>query len=256
MITAGVDSGSVATKVVLVADDRVIVGRSLTATGSAPGEAGLRAFEEALAAAHAGRADVVRVLATGYGRRRIAFAHGVVTEIAACARGATWGLETDARTLVDMGGQDVKAIQLNACGQVEDFIMNDKCAAGTGRFLEVIAGALEVPLGDMASLAKSSQNPCSISNTCTVFAESEVVSLVAAGEEVADILSGVHASIADRIAGMLGGLPVGAAVVFCGGGARNAAIADALGRQLGAKVIVPPEPQFRNATGAALLAGG
>jgi len=253
MITAGVDIGSVATKLVLLRDGTDIAAKALCPSGAAPQRAADQAFGEALASAALKRSDVQRVVATGYGRRRVAFGDRVVTEVTTCARGARWRAD-DVRVVLDLGGQDVKVVLLDEKGAVEDFAMNDKCAAGTGRFLEVIARALEVGLDEMGALALQSRNPCRINSTCTVFAESEVVTLVARGERVEDIIAGIHISIAARIATMLGNMGKVQRVLFCGGGARNDGLRQALADKLGADVIVADHAQFVNAIGAALIA--
>lgn len=254
MITAGVDIGSVATKVVLLDADGEVVGREIRPSGARADQVAAEAFESTLSAAGIRRGDIRRVTATGYGRRRIRFGDRVVTEISACARGALWGMTLPGRIVaVDLGGQDTKAILLGPNG-VEDFVMNDKCAAGTGRFLEAIARALEVDLDRFGRLSQDATAPVKINSTCTVFAESEVISLLSQGARIEDIAAGIHGAIAERIAGMVSSLGVAERIVFCGGGARNVGVRDAIAHRVGVEVIVPDEPQFVNAVGAALLA--
>ncbi len=190
--------------------------------------------------------------ATGYGRKRVAAGRSL-TEITCHARGAF------ARTgrpgvLVDIGGQDTKVIRIDARGEVLDFAMNDKCAAGTGRFLEVILGRLRVPLGEVAARVAAAPRAVSVSSTCTVFAESEVVSLVAAGEPVEGIVRGLHASLARRVASLAGSVPSGEAVFLSGGVALNPAMVSALVEALGRAVTVVPDPQLVGALGAARAA--
>ena len=254
MITAGVDIGSVATKVVLLADGKDVLAREIRPSGVTADTAAEEAFEKALAKAGLDEKGVARVVATGYGRRRIDFSDRAVTEISACAAGALWGEESTGRLLaVDLGGQDTKAILLGPAG-VEDFVMNDKCAAGTGRFLEVMAHALEVTVDDLGSLSGQARHPQRINSTCAVFAESEVISLLSHGAKVEDIVAGIHNAIAERIAAMAYGFGEVEKIVFCGGGAKNAGVQKALEQVFDAPVAVPDHPQFLNAVGAALIA--
>ena len=254
MIRAGIDIGSVATKAVVLRDGAV-AGRALVRSGAAPDSAAREAFETALREAGADRGLLDRVVSTGYGRRSIDFADEVVTEITAGARGAyflgcPWGRP---RLIVDLGGQDTKVILLDEDGAVRDFAMNDRCAAGTGRFLEVMAGVLDVPLDRLGAIARTAQRPAPINSTCTVFAESEVISLIAQGTRKEDIVAGLCAAIASRIAQMV--KPMGGHdVFFNGGGALNDGVRAALERTLARNVYVPPMPQFVVATGAALAA--
>jgi predicted CoA-substrate-specific enzyme activase len=256
MIALGIDIGSVATKAVVLHDDEVL-GRSRVRSGAAPREAADAARRTAAAEAGLDAGHIDRVVATGYGRRTIDFADDTVTEITADARGAVhagcpWGVP---RLLVDLGGQDTKVILLDADGAVRNFVMNDKCAAGTGRFLEVMADLLEVPLDRLAELDARAAGPAPINATCTVFAESEVISLIADGRPRADIVAGLHAAIASRIARMVKPLG-GHDVFFNGGGALNAGVRAALERALHRRVHVPEFPQHVVAAGAALVARG
>jgi predicted CoA-substrate-specific enzyme activase len=211
--------------------------------------------ERLLAAVGGPAAGTLPVGATGYGRKRVPGGRAI-TEITCHARGAfAWtgrpGL------LLDLGGQDTKAVRLGPGGQVLDFAMNDKCAAGTGRFLEVILGRLRVPLAEVAALSGQAERAVPVSSTCTVFAESEVISLVAAGEPLAGIVRGLHRALASRVAALVRGPGGTAAEVFLSGGvALNAAMVEALGEQLGRAVHVLPEPQLVGALGAALAALG
>ncbi len=263
MIAAGLDIGSVATKAVVLRDERP-AGMSLVRTGAEPAAAAEQALADAAARAGIGRRRIQRLVATGYGRRTAAFADATVTEITACARGALlagapWGTP---RLLVDLGGQDTKVILLDEHGLVQDFVMNDKCAAGTGRFLEVMAGVLGVPVDQLGATGtdnfpspreKSNRSPLRINATCTVFAESEVISLIARGERKENIIAGLHAAIALRIAQMAAAMGEHD-VFFAGGGALNAGVVGALRRALGRRVHVPPAPQHVVAAGAALTA--
>jgi predicted CoA-substrate-specific enzyme activase len=254
MVVAGVDVGSVATKAVVLVEGKA-VGAALVRTGVNPARAATEVLEAALAQGRLSRAEVERLITTGYGRRAVGLGDGVVTEITAAGRGAwhlgaPWG---PARTVVDLGGQDSKVVLLDGSGAVADFAMNDKCAAGTGRFIEVMAGVLGVGLDEMGALSLQSADPVAINATCTVFAETEVVSLIAQGRPPADIASGIHRSIATRLAAMVRQLG-GGDVFFCGGGARNIGVQAALADTLGTNLYVPPDPQFVVALGAALIA--
>jgi (R)-2-hydroxyacyl-CoA dehydratese activating ATPase len=190
--------------------------------------------------------------ATGYGRKRVAAGRSL-TEITCHARGAFARIGR-AGVLVDIGGQDTKVIRIDARGEVLDFAMNDKCAAGTGRFLEVILARLRVPLGEVAARLAAAPRTVNVSSTCTVFAESEVVSLVARGEPVEGIVRGLHASLARRVASLAGSVPPGEAIFLSGGVALNPAMVSALSEALGRPLSVVPEPQLVGALGAALSA--
>ncbi|MFH1731335.1 MAG: acyl-CoA dehydratase activase [Planctomycetota bacterium] len=254
MITAGIDIGSVATKAAVLRDGEVVA-RSILRTGADPAGAASEALAAAAGQAGLERGQIERIVSTGYGRRTIGFADDVLTEITAGARGAyhvgcPWGVP---RLIVDLGGQDTKVILLDDDGTVRDFAMNDKCAAGTGRFLEVMAGVLDVPLAELGAASERAAAPAPINATCTVFAESEVISLIAGGTPKEDIVAGLHAAIASRIAQMAG--PMGGHdIFFNGGGALNAGVSRALKRVLGREVYVPPDPQHVVAAGAALSA--
>ncbi len=200
----------------------------------------------------AGAAAELPVGATGYGRKRVP-AGRTLTEITCHARGA-FARTRRPGVLVDIGGQDTKVIRVGPAGEVLDFAMNDKCAAGTGRFLEVILGRLRVPLGEVAARAAAAPRAVSISSTCTVFAESEVVSLVARGEPVEGIVRGLHASLARRVASLAGALPADQAVFLSGGVALNPAMVAALAETLRRPLAVVPDPQLVGALGAALAA--
>jgi (R)-2-hydroxyacyl-CoA dehydratese activating ATPase len=250
MITCGVDVGARTTKAVLLADGRVAA-RAVEDTGGSPAVTARRVFEAVLR--QAGSPAVEAVVATGYGRSGLDFAPVTVTEITCQARGARHAVP-GARGILDVGGQDTKAIALDAEGRVRDFLMNDRCAAGTGRFLEVMAAAFGLGLEDAGRLALAAAEPLAISSTCTVFAESEVVSLRAAGHSSESILAGVHASVARRLKGMADRLAMEGPVVFTGGVARSAAAVEALRQVLGLEIIVPADPQTTGALGAALVA--
>jgi (R)-2-hydroxyacyl-CoA dehydratese activating ATPase len=250
---AGIDIGSVATKSVILKDDAVIA-RAKVATSTTPPRDAAAALTEALKIAQIERVEVARICATGYGRRSTDVADETITEITAAAHGAKHDAPHTLALIIDLGGQDTKAISLDDSGLVMDFIMNDKCAAGTGRFLEVMAKILEVSVDQLADLASKAPNAFPLSATCTVFAESEVISLIHRGVSRAEVAASLHAAIAARIASMVGQLRTEGDVAFIGGGARNQAIQFALEDLLRTQLFVPPHPQFCVATGAALIA--
>ncbi len=251
MITAGIDIGSVATKAVVLSDGKV-VGRALLKTGTEPRAAAAGALAQALGHADAGEAGLPRVV-TGYGRVVANDGARTITEILAAARGAHC-VAPEADGVIDLGGQDTKVIRLGPDGSVADFIMNDKCAAGTGRFLELMVSALGVDFDELGRLARAAGKPARINSTCAVFAESEVVSLIARSVPEPDIAAGLFASIASRIASLASHVGGAGTYAFIGGGARSPAMRAALESVLGKKLIVPDEPQFVVALGAALSA--
>lgn len=249
---AGIDIGSLTAEAVIV-DQGEIIQYTICATGSNSRKAAEKAMKVALQEAGLVSSDIEYLVATGYGRVSIEFADKCVTEITCHGRGAYfWNSEV--RTVIDIGGQDSKVIRLNDAGRVVDFAMNDKCAAGTGRFLEVMAHALEVELAGLSELSDKAKNAVSISSMCTVFAESEVVSLIARGLPREDIARGLHQSIAERTAGLVKRVGLEESVMMTGGVACNSAVVRALNEKLNTTIIIPPEPQIAGALGAALLA--
>jgi predicted CoA-substrate-specific enzyme activase len=253
VITAGVDAGAATTKVVLLRDTG-IAGFQVRSSGYHFLSVADTIFRDLLAASDIRREEVSSVCATGYGRGSIAFAGSTVSEITAHARGVHF-LFPEMRGIIDVGGQDSKIIVLEG-GRVTDFLMNDRCAAGTGKFLEYTAKSLEVPVELLGDLALSSRNPAGITSMCTVFAESEVISLRARGVPREDIAAGLIASIAGRIVSMARRMGLSERVAFVGGVAKNRGMRDALERGLGFPLTVPPEPQITGALGAAMTARG
>jgi (R)-2-hydroxyacyl-CoA dehydratese activating ATPase len=246
---AGIDIGSTMTKVVILSDrmDASLIGP----TGPEHRKLANRVMEEALATARITFDDLAYVIATGYGRINVPFADRQVTEITCHAKGL-YSLLPTARTVIDIGGQDSKGIKIRN-GKVVSFVMNDKCAAGTGRFLEVIADALDVPLTRLGELSLSASAPAAISNICTVFAEAEVISQLAAGESVPNLIAGVHDAIATRVFSMVNKLKIERDVAVTGGGAKNSGLVRALEIRFGCPVLVPEEPLLTGALGAALI---
>lgn len=252
MPVAGIDIGSLTAEVVIMEQGKILH-YTIRPTGSNSKLAAEKAMEEALKSTGLSPDDLKYVIATGYGRVSIEFARKRITEITCHGRGAHYW-DPNVRTVIDIGGQDSKVIRLSEEGKVVDFAMNDKCAAGTGRFLEVMAQALEVELSELADLSDKAQNIVSISTMCTVFAESEVVSLIAQGLPREDIARGLHQSIADRTTGLINRVGLEEAVMITGGVAKNGAVVRALNEKLNTTIIVPPEPQIAGALGAAILA--
>ncbi len=252
MPTAGIDVGSLTAEVVILEQDQIL-SYVIRPTGANSRRAAEMAMEEALNKAELSSSDLSCVVATGYGRISIDFVDKRVTEITCHGRGAYYW-NPAVRTVIDIGGQDSKVIRLANHGRVVDFAMNDKCSAGTGRFLEVMAQALEVEIEQLATLSNRALNAVSISSMCTVFAESEVVSLIAQGLPREDIARGLHRSIADRTAGLVCRIGLEEQVMMTGGVAHNSAVVAALADKLKTKIIIPSEPQIAGALGAALLA--
>jgi len=254
-IYAGVDIGAATAKTVVVSDSEVL-GYAVIPTGHDVKLAAERVTAEALERSKVYRRieELDYIISTGYARHAVDYSRRTVTEIICHAKGARF-LVAEARVVIDIGGQDSKAIELDEDGGVTDFVMNDKCAAGTGRFLEVMAGVLQVgSIDNMGPMSLKSRVPSSISSTCTIFAESEVVSLRAAGWSREDLIAGVHCAIASRVAMMAGRLNIRPKVIFTGGVAQNVGVKQALEEALGLSVVVPDEPQIIGALGAALIA--
>jgi len=250
---AGVDVGSTQTKAVIINEQREIVSRALIDTGANVVLAAQNSFNEALEQGKIREEEVEFVVGTGYGRYRVTFGNTQVTEISCHGRGAVH-MFPGTRTVVDMGGQDTKAIRVRPDGQIDDFCMNDKCAAGTGRFLGAASAALDIPLDDLGATALRCQKPVRISTTCTVFAESEVLSWLGKGKKIEDILWGVHQSIASRSAGLLRRVGIEDEITFTGGVTRNIAMIKALEEKLEKKLNVSDDSHYMGALGAALFA--
>lgn len=252
MITVGIDVGSITTKGAIMDDDRLL-GASIRNTGFQSGQSGQALYEALLSENGVTSSDVHSVIATGYGRKNVKFADRSVTEITCHGAGAYF-LNPEVRTIIDIGGQDSKVIALDSSGKVSDFVMNDKCAAGTGRFIEVMAGALEASLDKFGQLSLAAERPSTISSLCTVFAESEVISLIAGGESRENIVAGIHAAIARRVAAMATRVGMQPPVMMTGGVAKNVGVVNALEKKIGQPILVLPEAQVTGAIGAALLA--
>jgi predicted CoA-substrate-specific enzyme activase len=252
MYSAGVDVGAASGEVVIWDGDE-IVAFSIVPTGFNSRRAAHLAMEKALEGTTITQEEISSIVATGYGRVAIDYAQRQVTEISCYAK-AINHLHPEVRTIIDIGGQDSKAISVGKDGRVVDFLMNDKCAAGTGRFLEVMAKALELEVEDLGDISLRAQKPLQISSTCTVFAESEVVTLVAEGVNREDIVAGLHAAIAKRTLSMVKRVGVAPPVAMAGGVAKNIGVVKAIEEEIGEHLVIPPEPQIIGALGAALLA--
>jgi predicted CoA-substrate-specific enzyme activase len=250
---AGVDVGSTQTKAVLMEESAGIVGRAIVDTGANVSKAAENAFLALCREAGVDGRDVGFVVGTGYGRYKIAFGNAQMTEISCHARGAHH-VFPNTRTVIDMGGQDSKAIRVGASGEVLDFVMNDKCAAGTGRFLANAADVLSIGLGDIGPLSLEATRPVKITTVCTVFVESDILSYLAQGKKASDILGGVHLAIAKRTVSLARRISIEPAITVTGGVARNIGMVQALEQVLGVSLQVSGDSHFTGAIGAALYA--
>ena len=252
MRTAGIDIGSITAKAAIF-DTGKILATKVIFTGYNAELAGIKVYEEALVQVGIDKNSIEKIVSTGYGRNSVNFVNRSYTEIMCHAAGAHF-LNPHIRSIIDIGGQDSKAILLDDKGKVKNFVMNDKCAAGTGRFLEVMARAMEVNLDDFGAMSIKSKQPSKISSLCTVFAESEVISLIAKGEQRQDIIAGIHESVAARVSSMAGRVGLQEPVMITGGVARNMGVIHALEKKLEMKIEVSPYAQENGAIGAAILA--
>lgn len=253
LIFAGLDVGSLSSKAVLMNGAEVLA-HCIIQTGANPRLAGEKALEITLTAIGKNKQDVAYIVGTGYGRINLPCANKTITELTCHAKGAHY-LNPEVRTVIDIGGQDSKVIRIDANGNMVDFSMNDKCAAGTGRFLEVMARALELNLKEFSERSLRSQTPCLISNTCAVFAESEVISLLALGQDKNDIAAGLHMGVAQRVGNMVHKLGLVREVAFVGGVAKNQGARKTLEDFLELRFVPETQdPQLNGALGAALLA--
>lgn len=251
-LTLGLDIGSTASKCVVLKNGREIVGSAIIPAGV--GTSGpVRARRAALESAGLDENTVLPTAATGYGRHTYSGADYTLSELSCHAIGAH-ACFPEAKTVIDIGGQDAKAIRLSPSGKLGDFLMNDKCAAGTGRFLDVMARALELEVTELAEKDAEATAPVPISSTCTVFAESEVISQQAKGVNLSDLVAGIHNSVAARAASLVKRLGLIEPVVMTGGVARNAGVVRALERELGVSIAVSPLAQLNGAYGAAIAA--
>jgi predicted CoA-substrate-specific enzyme activase len=254
MLVAGIDIGSITTEALLFDKDKGVLGYTILQTGADSRKSAELALEKVLALPARQASDITYTIATGCGRKRASFAQQAVTEITCIAKGVNY-LFPEARTIIDIGGQDTKVIRIDEKGRVVEFEMNDKCAAGTGRFIEVMAKALSVDLDKIGDISLNHKKELAISSICTVFAESEVISLVSEGEELEDILYGIHKAIADRTMGLINRLGgVQKEVIMAGGVAKNAGVVEALEKIMDTQLKIHVEPQIVGALGAAIIA--
>lgn len=248
----GIDSGSTASKCVIVDGEGAIVATGLHASGA--GTAGPKAaMLKALAQANATMDEIAASCATGYGRNLVDWADNRVSELSCHAKGAS-ALFPGVRTVIDIGGQDAKVLRIDETGRLEQFVMNDKCAAGTGRFLDMMASVFGVNVTELSRLDAQSEKVAAISSTCTVFAESEVISKLAAGERIPDIVAGVHTSVVERTYGLVKRLGVVPLVAMTGGVALNDGLRRRLEDRLGQPIATSDMAQLNGALGAALYA--
>ncbi|MFQ5857104.1 MAG: acyl-CoA dehydratase activase [Anaerolineae bacterium] len=255
MITAGIDVGAKTTKVVIMNDGQVLGRSNPVLTGFDQQEAAEKAMAEALAAAGLEQGAIERTVATGAGAKAVPFANDAISDVKAAARGANFFFPS-ARTVIDVGAEEGRGIRCDEKGMVIDFAVNEKCAAGAGAFTEAMSRALEVPLEEMGGMSLKSQNAVPMNAQCAVFAESEVVSLIHAKTPKQDIVRAVHDAIASRIGSMVRRVGVERDAALIGGVAHNIGFVDALRRGLELEILVPEEPDYVSAVGAALVAAG
>ena len=254
-IAAGVDVGSTQTKAVLLGDngERSILARALVDTGANVRKAAETAFDKCCQIAGIPQSEVGFVVGTGYGRYKISFGNAQMTEISCHARGAHF-LCPGTRTVIDMGGQDAKAISVGPSGEVLDFVMNDKCAAGTGRFLANAAEVMGISLDEIGPLSLRATRPVKIATVCTVFVESDILSYLSQGKRAEDIMGGVHLAIAKRTLSLARRLTIEPEITMTGGVARNIGMVRALETVMERKMLVSPDAHYMGAVGAALFA--
>lgn len=252
MYTLGIDIGSTTSKCIILKNGEHIVASSIVIAGTGT-DGPSRAINQVFKQANLTYKDIAHTTATGYGRTRFESANSEVSELTCHARGVNF-IFPDVRTIIDIGGQDAKVIAINASGKMVNFIMNDKCAAGTGRFLDVMANILQLKIDDLEIQASQAKNPVKISNTCTVFAESEVISQLSAGAELPDLVGGICESVAGRVAALARRIGIKEKVCMSGGVAKNGGVRTAMERELGTSIEYSPMAQLMGALGAAIYA--
>ncbi|MBN1365531.1 MAG: 2-hydroxyglutaryl-CoA dehydratase [Syntrophaceae bacterium] len=250
---AGVDIGSVTAKTLIIDQNCQLLASNLIHGKIVDEKSARISLLQALQSANLTETEIDFMVTTGYGRKMVNFGDKEITEISCHAKGSRF-LFPAAKTVIDIGGQDSKAISLTHDGKIANFAMNDKCAAGTGRFLEVMSHALDIPLEDMGTLSLEAENPALVSSVCTVFAESEVISLKAQGRSTLDIIAGIHDAIGRRVHGLVSRIGINPPLIMSGGVAKNIGVVRALEKLLETNIYVPPEPQIVGALGAALYA--
>ncbi len=252
MYTLGVDIGSTASKAVIVKNGREIIAKEIINVGA--GTSGpVRVTNDILNKSNLKLEEIVNIVVTGYGRKNYVFSKNQISELSCHTKGVYY-IFPDVRTIIDIGGQDAKVIKVNKDGKICNFVMNDKCAAGTGRFLDVMAKILEVDIGDLGEIGILSENPCEISSTCTVFAESEVISRLSNNTSIKDIIGGINKSVAARVATLAKRNGVENTVVMTGGVAQNIGVIKSMEEELKTSIKTSSLAQFTGALGAALYA--
>ena len=251
MFITGIDIGALTVKTVIMKDNSILA-YDIRETGLFPRDTAADSLEECLSRCNIEYEDLGYIVATGNGRNSLEFCNTIKSEIMCFARGARW-LNPRTRLIIDTGSQGIRVMALDENGGVDNFSTNDKCSAGTGCFLDAMAYALEVELDDMGEISLTAKNQTNISTKCTIFAESEVVSLVARGRKKEDIIAGLHQSVAKKVGGMLKRYTISGEVTFAGGVAKNIGVRQALESELGMELYVPEEPRIIGALGAALF---
>ncbi|HBC97797.1 MAG TPA: 2-hydroxyglutaryl-CoA dehydratase [Clostridium sp.] len=252
MYTLGVDIGSTTSKCVILEDGKKVIASSIVTAGTGTNGPD-KSRKEVLEKSGLKQDDLNYVVVTGYGRSTYTYADAEISELTCHALGVQH-VFPDARTIIDIGGQDAKVLSLNEKGRMVNFLMNDKCAAGTGRFLDVMARILQLDIGDLEVKAAAAKHPVKISSTCTVFAESEVISQLAAGVELNDLVAGICSSVASRVASLAKRIGIREKVCMSGGVARNGGVRNAMSKELGVEIFYSPSAQLMGALGAALAA--
>jgi len=250
----GIDAGSSYIKLALIDGADNTIAKSIVERGADIDACCRQSYSNLLSEYHIEQNEIAGVIATGYGRKQVGFCDEVITEITALAVGG-FSIDRDVRTIIDIGGQDSKVVSIDEAGKVVDFVMNQKCSAGTGKFLEVTSASLGIKIEELGQLSLKSDRPVSLSSTCTVFAESEIISCIARGEKKENIIKALHNSICGQISGLYfqTNSDYHGKILFAGGVALNEGIVAELTRRLNCEVLVPPNPQFIGAYGAALF---
>lgn len=248
--TLGIDIGSTTSKCAILKDGKEIIATSLVQAGTGT-EGPKKAYQEVLEKAGISEKEIAFTMATGYGRTTYKGMDGEMSELSCHAKGV-FHSNPEVRTIIDIGGQDAKVIQLNTKGTISNFVMNDKCAAGTGRFLDVMAQILQIKVSELEVYAKKAEGPVKISSTCTVFAESEVISQLSQGVELENLIAGICNSVASRVSSLAKRVGITEAVYMSGGVAQNGGVREALEKELGTTVHYSKDAQYMGAIGAAI----
>jgi len=253
-VSAGCDVGSLTSKAVIMKDGRIIAANIIKSRAN-PAQSARDVFDLALKESGYCIEDIIYTVGTGYGREKMNFSNEALSEIKCHAKGARW-LVPNAGTIVDIGGQDCKVIRIDSKGVVEKFVTNDKCASGTGRFLEVMAGILDVSLEELGQLSAKTKNPVTLSSTCTVWAQADIIKFINSGHSIEDIGGGINMAMAKRISILINNVGINSDICMTGGVAKNAGVVMSLEKLLGKKIkkARKADPQMAGAIGAALIA--